>query len=87
MEDNLIIFPNDCVFKLAPQCPSGRGYVLKFKVESKQLFFFFFLMQEPKINQDGVQCWKINQCLNKIPPCLRHWEQAGVVVQAFSTGH
>ncbi|EDM15002.1 rCG49980 [Rattus norvegicus] len=44
-------------------------------------------MQEPKINQDGVQCWKINQCLNKIPPCLRHWEQAGVVVQAFSTGH
>ncbi|KAL1766824.1 proteasomal ubiquitin receptor ADRM1 isoform X2 [Sigmodon hispidus] len=72
MEDDLIIFPDDCEFKWVPQCPSGRVYVLKFKAGSKRLFFW---MQEPKIDQDEEHCRKVNECLNNPPtPCLEHWE-------------
>ncbi|KAL4690568.1 hypothetical protein H8957_003704 [Semnopithecus entellus] len=43
VEDDLIIFPDDCEFKRVPQCPSGRVYVLKFKAGSKRLFFWMQL--------------------------------------------
>lgn len=55
MEDDLIIFPDDCELKRVPQCPSGRVYVLKFKAGSKQLFW----MQEPKTDQDEEHCRKV----------------------------
>ncbi|EPQ11012.1 Proteasomal ubiquitin receptor ADRM1 [Myotis brandtii] len=61
VEDDLIIFPDDCEFKRVPQCPSGRVYVLKFKAGSKQLFFW---MQEPKADQDEEHCQKVNKYLN-----------------------
>ncbi|NWW84278.1 ADRM1 protein, partial [Rhynochetos jubatus] len=40
VEDDLIIFPDDCEFKRVPQCTTGRVYVLKFKAGSKRLFFW-----------------------------------------------
>lgn len=64
VEDDLIIFPDDCEFKRVAQCPSGRVYVLKFKAGSKRLFFW---MQEPKADQDEEHCRKVNECLNNPP--------------------
>uniref|UniRef100_A0A2K5QRW2 Proteasomal ubiquitin receptor ADRM1 n=1 Tax=Cebus imitator TaxID=2715852 RepID=A0A2K5QRW2_CEBIM len=64
VEDDLIIFPDDCEFKRVPQCPSGRVYVLKFKAGSKRLLFW---MQEPKTDQDEEHCRKVNEYLNNPP--------------------
>ncbi|MEQ2165112.1 hypothetical protein GOODEAATRI_013656 [Goodea atripinnis] len=40
VDDDLIIFPDDCEFKRVNQCTTGRVYVLKFKAGSKRLFFW-----------------------------------------------
>ncbi|MBZ3884311.1 Proteasomal ubiquitin receptor ADRM1 [Sciurus carolinensis] len=61
VEDDLIIFPDDCKFKCVPQCPSRRVSMLKFKAGSKRLFFW---MQEPKTDQDEEHCRKVNEYLN-----------------------
>lgn len=64
VEDDLIIFPDDCEFKKVPQCTSGRVFVLKFKAGSKRLFFW---MQEPKSDKDEENCRKVNEFLNNPP--------------------
>ncbi|MBZ3877957.1 Proteasomal ubiquitin receptor ADRM1 [Sciurus carolinensis] len=64
VEDDFIIFPNDCEFKHVPQCPSRKVSVLKFKAESKRLFFW---MQEPKTHQDEEHCQEVNEYLNNHP--------------------
>ncbi|XP_074066512.1 oxysterol-binding protein-related protein 2 isoform X2 [Macrotis lagotis] len=64
VEDDLIIFPDDCEFKRVPQCTTGRVYVLKFKAGSKRLFFW---MQEPKTEKDEEHCRKVNEYLNNPP--------------------
>uniref|UniRef100_A0A8D3DYK4 Pru domain-containing protein n=1 Tax=Scophthalmus maximus TaxID=52904 RepID=A0A8D3DYK4_SCOMX len=53
VDDDLIIFPDDCEFKRVSQCTTGRVYVLKFKAGSKRLFFW---MQEPKTEKDEEFC-------------------------------
>ncbi|XP_039655937.1 proteasomal ubiquitin receptor ADRM1-B-like [Perca fluviatilis] len=40
VDDDLIIFPDDCEFKKVSQCTTGRVFVLKFKAGSKRLFFW-----------------------------------------------
>ncbi|CAH6776668.1 Adrm1 [Phodopus roborovskii] len=57
VEDDLIIFPDDCEFKRVPQCPSGRVYVLKFKAGSKRLFFWMQVGLEPSLGQAWPACW------------------------------
>ncbi|XP_062361280.1 proteasomal ubiquitin receptor ADRM1 isoform X1 [Cinclus cinclus] len=47
VEDDLIIFPDDCEFKRVPQCTTGRVYVLKFKAGSKRLFFWMQVCGKP----------------------------------------
>uniref|UniRef100_A0A8C6VAK8 ADRM1 26S proteasome ubiquitin receptor n=1 Tax=Naja naja TaxID=35670 RepID=A0A8C6VAK8_NAJNA len=64
VEDDLIIFPDDCEFKRVSQCTTGRVYVLKFKAGSKRLFFW---MQEPKTEKDEEHCRKVNEYLNNPP--------------------
>ncbi|KAL7985637.1 hypothetical protein Chor_004207 [Crotalus horridus] len=64
VEDDLIIFPDDCEFKRVPQCTTGRVFVLKFKAGSKRLFFW---MQEPKTEKDEEHCRKVNEYLNNPP--------------------
>ncbi|XP_012681599.1 proteasomal ubiquitin receptor ADRM1 isoform X2 [Clupea harengus] len=64
VEDDLIIFPDDCEFKRVSQCTTGRVFVLKFKAGSKRLFFW---MQEPKTDKDEEHCRKVNEFLNNPP--------------------
>lgn len=64
VDDDLIIFPDDCEFKKVNQCTTGRVFVLKFKAGSKRLFFW---MQEPKSDKDEEFCRKVNEYLNNPP--------------------
>ncbi|XP_076839825.1 proteasomal ubiquitin receptor ADRM1 isoform X2 [Brachyhypopomus gauderio] len=64
VDDDLIIFPDDCEFKRVNQCTTGRVFVLKFKAGSKRLFFW---MQEPKTEKDEEYCRKVNEYLNNPP--------------------
>ncbi|XP_068608897.1 proteasomal ubiquitin receptor ADRM1-like [Brachionichthys hirsutus] len=64
VDDDLIIFPDDCEFKRVNQCTTGRVYVLKFKAGSKRLFFW---MQEPKTDKDEENCRKVNEYINNPP--------------------
>jgi len=64
VEDDLIIFPDDCEFKKISQCTTGRVYVLKFKSSNRK---FFFWLQEPKTDKDDDNARKINEVLNNPP--------------------
>lgn len=64
IEDDLIIFPDDCEFKRVNQCTTGRVYVLKFKSSNKK---FFFWVQEPKTDKDDENCRRLNEILNNPP--------------------
>lgn len=64
IEDDLIIFPDDCEFKFVPQCKTGRVYLLRFKLSSKK---FFFWLQDVKTEKDDENCRKINEVLNHPP--------------------
>ncbi|XP_072393542.1 proteasomal ubiquitin receptor ADRM1 homolog [Diabrotica undecimpunctata] len=61
VEDDLIIFPDDCEYVKVPQCTTGRAYLLKFKSSNKK---FFFWIQEPKTDKDEDNCKRINELLN-----------------------
>lgn len=61
VEDDLIIFPDDCEYCKVSQCTTGRVYVLKFKSSNRK---FFFWLQEPKTDKDEDNCKRINELLN-----------------------
>lgn len=82
VDDDLIIFPDDCEFKKVNQCTTGRVFVLKFKAGSKRLFFW---MQEPKSDKDEENCRKVNEFLNNppIPGALGSGGSAGHELSAL----
>lgn len=65
-EDDLIIFPEDAVFKKVKQVPKeqGRVYLLEFKASNRRLFFW---IQEGKDDKDDENANKINQYINNPP--------------------
>ncbi|CAF0810620.1 unnamed protein product [Rotaria sordida] len=63
-EDDLVIFPDEIEFKKVTQSTTGRVYILKWRINSRKLFFW---MQEPKEDQDEEFCKKINDLLNHPP--------------------
>ncbi|CAF2914388.1 unnamed protein product [Rotaria sp. Silwood2] len=64
IEDDLVIFPDEIDFKKVTQNTTGRVYVLKWRSNSRKLFFW---MQEPKEDEDEEFCKKINELLNHPP--------------------
>jgi len=64
IEDDLIIFPDDCEFKKVEQCKTGRVYLLRFKSSNRKLFFW---LQEPKQDKDDEWCRRINEVMNNPP--------------------
>jgi 26S proteasome regulatory subunit N13 len=74
VEDDLIIFPDDCEFKHVSQCKTGRVYLLKFKSSSRK---FFFWLQDLKTDKDEEHCRKINEVLNN-PPTPGSQRSSGV---------
>ncbi|XP_065202566.1 proteasomal ubiquitin receptor ADRM1 homolog isoform X2 [Planococcus citri] len=73
VEDDLIIFPDDCEFKRVPECTTGRVYLLKFKSNMRK---FFFWVQEAKTDKDEENCRRINEVLNN-PPSLNSSRNSG----------
>ncbi|XP_022913874.1 proteasomal ubiquitin receptor ADRM1-B-like [Onthophagus taurus] len=61
IEDDLIIFPDDCEYVKVTQCTTGRVYLLKFKSSNRK---FFFWLQEPNADKDEDHCKRINEYLN-----------------------
>lgn len=59
-EIDLIIFPDDAVFKRVEECKTGRVYVLEFKTGNK----VFFWMQEPEETNDEKNVEIINNNIN-----------------------
>ncbi|XP_055601152.1 proteasomal ubiquitin receptor ADRM1 homolog isoform X2 [Uranotaenia lowii] len=64
IEDDLIVFPDDCEFKKIENVKNGRVFLLKFKSSSRRLFFW---MQEPKTDKDEEWCRRINEVINNPP--------------------
>lgn len=64
VEDDLIVFPDDCEFKKIENAKTGRVFLLKFKSSSRRLFFW---MQEPKTDKDEEWCRRINEVINNPP--------------------
>jgi 26S proteasome regulatory subunit N13 len=64
IEDDLIIFPDDCEFKRIEACKTGRVFLLKFKSSNRKLFFW---MQEPKHDKDEEWSRRINEVMNNPP--------------------
>ena len=64
VDEDLIIFPDDCEFCPVPACTTGRVFVLKFKTNNRRMFFW---MQEPKADKDEELCKKVNEALNNPP--------------------
>lgn len=61
IEEDLILFPDDAEWKKVTQCTTGRVYLLRFKDNSRKLFFW---LQEPKTDKDKDYFERVNKVLS-----------------------
>jgi len=63
-ETDLIIFPEEAVFRKIEKVKKSRVFVLDWKSSDKKMFFW---MQDPKEDKDDENCKKVNQYINSPP--------------------
>ena len=81
IEDDLMIFPDEAVFKRVDKVKDGRVYVLEFTGGGREMFFW---LQEPKTDKDEANCTSLNEFIKNPPQNAQSATQQQNFLNMFS---